>query len=155
MAIFRKRAAIYKLGFMSRDLNPEKALIFRIVHRKNMPQVLASGCYCKSVTAGKPFTQIGNLELISKRDTRVVPCGPGGTLSDYVPFYFTPYSPMLYNIKTGYGGVQKHPVGEIIILISSLHTLKQQGIFKDGAVFGRSCGPGSDHLANTTGPKLS
>ncbi len=113
---------------MSKDLNPEKALIFRIVHRNNMPDVLANGCHCKSTTQGKPFTQIGNLELISKRDLRAVPCGPGGTLSDYVPFYFTPYSPMLYDIKTGHNGVQKRPVEEIVILISSLHTLKKQGI---------------------------
>lgn len=113
---------------MSKDLNPEKALIFRIVHRNNMPDVLANGCHCKNASIGKPFIQIGNLELISKRDTREIPCGPGGTLSDYVPFYFTPYSPMLYNIKTGYNGVQKHPVEEIVLLVSSLHTLRKQGI---------------------------
>ena len=113
---------------MSQALNPDKALIFRIVHRNNVPVVMKNGCHCKSATVGKAFTQIGNLELISKRDLRVVPCGPGGTLSDYVPFYFTPYTPMLYNIKTGYGGVQKQPVADIVILVSSLHTLKQQGV---------------------------
>jgi ssDNA thymidine ADP-ribosyltransferase DarT-like protein len=113
---------------MSKDLNPQKALIFRIVHRDNMADVWASGCHCKSTTKGKKYTQIGNLELISRRDGRVVPCDPGGTLSDYVPFYFTPYTPMLYNIKTGYGGVQKRPVEEIVILISSLHTVKSQGV---------------------------
>ncbi len=113
---------------MSKDLNPEKALIFRIVHRNNMPDVLARGCHCRSATKGRPFTQIGNLELISRRDIRAVPCAPGGTLSDYVPFYFTPYSPMLYNIKTGHNGIQKRAVEEIVILISSLHTLKKLGI---------------------------
>jgi hypothetical protein len=113
---------------MSKDLNPEKALIFRIVHRDNMPDVWADGCHCKSTTEGKKYTQIGNLELISKRVGRAVLCGAGGTLSDYVPFYFTPYTPMLYNIKTGYNGVQKRPVEEIVILVSSLHTLKKQGI---------------------------
>lgn len=113
---------------MSKDLNPQKALIFRIVHRDNMADVWANGCHCKSTTKGKKYTEIGNLELISRRDGRLVPCGPGGTLSDYVPFYFTPYTPMLYNIKTGYGGVQKRPVEEIVILISSLHTVKSQGV---------------------------
>jgi ssDNA thymidine ADP-ribosyltransferase DarT-like protein len=113
---------------MSKDLNPQKALIFRIVHRDNMGDVWADGCQCKNATHGKKYTQIGNLELISKRDGRVVPCAPGGTLSDYVPFYFTPYTPMLYNIKTGHGGMQKRPVEEIVILITSLHTLKSQGV---------------------------
>jgi hypothetical protein len=113
---------------MSKDLNPQKALIFRIMHRDNMAEVWARGCDCKSATPGKKYTQIGNLELISKRDSRVVPCAPGGTLSDYVPFYFTPFTPMLYNIKTGFGGVQKRPMEEIVILISSLHTLKNLGV---------------------------
>jgi hypothetical protein len=113
---------------MSKDLNPEKALIFRIVHRDNMPKVWADGCHCRSTTDGQKYVEIGNQELIAKRKGRDVPCGPGGTLSDYVPFYFTPYSPMLYNIKTGYNGVPKRPVAEIIILISSLHLLKKQGV---------------------------
>lgn len=113
---------------MSKDLNPQKALIFRIVHRDNMSSVWADGCHCQTTTVGKKFTQIGNLEVIGKRARRVVPCPPGGTLSDYVPFYFTPYTPMLYNIKTGYNGVEKKPIDQIVILVSSLHTLKKLGI---------------------------
>jgi hypothetical protein len=113
---------------MSKDLNPEKALIFRIVHRDNMPAVWADGCHCRSTTEGKKYTQIGNLELIAKRVGRVVPCPPGGILSDYVPFYFTPYTPMLYNIKTGFNGVPKQPVADILILVSSLHKLKTLGV---------------------------
>jgi len=54
-------------------------------------------------------------------------CGPGGTLADYVPFYFTPYSPMLYNIKTGYGVPQK-PLKDILILGSSLRLLRKRKI---------------------------
>jgi hypothetical protein len=94
---------------MSKDLNPQKALIFRIVHRDNMGDIWAHGLHCKNASHGKKYTQIGNPELISKRDGRVAPCPPGGTLSDYVPFYFTPCTPMLYNIKTGHGGIQKRP----------------------------------------------
>jgi hypothetical protein len=113
---------------MSKDLNPQKALIFRIIHRDNMPSVWADGCHCRSTTHGKKYVKIGNLELIEKRIGREVPCGPGGTLSDYVPFYFTPFTPMLYNIKTGFNGVEKKPIEEIVILVSSLHMLKNQGV---------------------------
>ena len=56
---------------------------------------------------------------------RAVPCGPGGTLADYVPFYFTPFTPMLYNIKTGFQGVQKRPMQDILILVSSLPHLSK------------------------------
>lgn len=108
---------------MSKDLNPKKALIFRIVHKGNIGPMLSDGCHCRSTTDGKKYVEIGNQELIQKRGNRAVPCGPGGTLSDYVPFYFTPYSPMLYNIKTGYNGIRQRPMKDILILVSSLHHL--------------------------------
>jgi hypothetical protein len=114
---------------MSKDLlNPGKALIFRIIHRNNLADVLENGCRCRNDAAGRKFVEIGNQELIQRRAVRPIPCGPRGTLSDYVPFYFTPYSPMLYNIKTGYNGVPKRPLSEILILVSSLHKLKAMDI---------------------------
>jgi hypothetical protein len=114
---------------MSTDLlNPQKALIFRIVHKDNIRAVLEDGCHCRSTIEGQPaYVEIGNQELIQRRRHRAVPCGPGGTLSDYVPFYFTPYTPMLYNIKTGYGVPQK-PLQDIVMLVSSLRRLAQQNI---------------------------
>ncbi len=74
------------------------------------------------------FVSIGNPDLIAKRPHRVVDIPPGGTLADYVPFYFTPRSPMLFNIKTGWGGVKRRPSEEIVILVSSLRTLVERGI---------------------------
>lgn len=71
------------------------------------------------------FVAIGNAEVIDRRQKKEVPIEPGGTLADYVPFYFTPYSVMLYNIKTGYGGVQQRPNEEIVILVSSLPRLER------------------------------
>lgn len=114
---------------MSKELlNPEKALIFRIVHKDNIGNVLQSGCHCRNaVAAQESYVEIGNKELIQRRTQRIVPCVPGGTLSDYVPFYFTPYTPMLYNIKTGLGVPQKS-LKDILILVSSLRRLKTQDI---------------------------
>jgi hypothetical protein len=103
-------------------------LIFRIVHRENLPAVLSAGCHCKNANNMKGYVQIGNAELIDKRATRPIGCGPGGTLGDYVPFYFTPYTPMLLNITTGYNGVVKRSMEDIIILVASLHKLKDLGI---------------------------
>ncbi len=53
---------------------------------------------------------------------------PGGTLSDYIPFYFTPFSMMMYNIKTGYGSVRQFPNSEIVIMVSSLRGLAEGGV---------------------------
>ena len=54
-----------------------------------------------------------------------MPLPPGGTLSDYVPFYFTPFSIMMYNIHTGYGGITRRANQDIVIFVSSLHRVRQ------------------------------
>lgn len=106
------------------NLNAERALIWRIVHRDNLPWILRNGLHCKnSQTHDANFVAIGNTELIDRRSHRVVPIAPGGMLSDYVPFYFTPFSPMMYNIYTGRGAVPRRANEEICILVSSLHKL--------------------------------
>jgi hypothetical protein len=110
-------------------LSPEKALIFRITHIDNVAWLLKNGLHCGSADVLDPnYHSIGNPDLIAKRASRVVPIPPGGTLGDYIPFYFTPYSPMLLNIKTGRHGIKKTPMPEIVILVSSLPALARQGI---------------------------
>lgn len=111
------------------SLNPEKALIFRVTHIDNVPWMLDHGLHCRnSATFDPNFHNIGNSDLIGRRHHREVPIPPGGTLSDYIPFYFTPYSIMLYNIKTGYGGVKHVPNRQIVILVSSLHRVGELGV---------------------------
>jgi hypothetical protein len=113
---------------LQETLTSEKALIFRATHRLNLPWALANGLHSPSSGLQDPnFVAIGNAEIIDKRRKRKVPIAPGGNLADYIPFYFTPYSPMLYNIKTGYG-VQQRPNDDIVILISSLIKLEELGI---------------------------
>ncbi|MFT5324182.1 MAG: hypothetical protein ACI8P0_002042 [Planctomycetaceae bacterium] len=107
-------------------LNPESARIFRITHIKNVPWILDHGLHCQSSETKDPnFIGIGMTELISRRQTRQVPVSTGGVLSDYVPFYFTPFSIMMYNIKTGYNDVTQRSSEEIVILVSSLHRLAE------------------------------
>ena len=119
---------------MATTLNPEKALIFRIIHRDNLPWILDHGLHASSGQMFDPnYRNIGNIDLIGKRSRRDVKVGPQGTLSDYVPFYFTPFSIMMYNIHTGYN-VQQVPNDEILILVSSLikiSTLKLPFVFTD------------------------
>lgn len=108
-------------------LGPEKGLIFRIVHRDNLDWILTNGVHCRSSELVDPnYVDIGNPELIGKRNGRPVPIEPGGTLSDYVPFYFTPRSPMLLNIKTGFNGIRQRRNEEILILVSSLYHIRAQ-----------------------------
>lgn len=111
------------------DFNPEKAYIFRITHVDNVLWILEHGIHCRNSPKQDPnFVNIGNPDLIDKRSRRPVPTTPGGTLSDYVPFYFTPYSMMLYNIHTGYGGITRRANAEIVILVTSLFKVSECGL---------------------------
>ncbi len=73
------------------------------------------------------YVNIGNPDLIDKRRHRVVPILPDGTLADYVPFYFTPFSVMMKNIHSGWS-VQQRRNEEIVILVSSLHRIQELGL---------------------------
>ena len=90
--------------------------------------ILDNGLHCASSGTLPPgYVSIGNPELIDKRRHRVVPISPRGTLTDYVPFYFTPFSVMMKNIHSGRGVTQRSNE-EILILVSSLHHVKSMGL---------------------------
>jgi hypothetical protein len=114
---------------VSTNLNPAKALIFRITHRSNVGWIMANGLHCANSSRSDPnFVAIGNADLIGRRRVKTMPGPYGGLLSDYVPFYFTPFSPMLLNIVTGYSGVTKRAKRDIVILVSSIWKLQEQGV---------------------------
>jgi hypothetical protein len=111
------------------ELNSTDGLIFRITHRNNIPWILDNGLHCRNSKAVDPnFIQIGNPDLINKRHHRKAKGPYGGTLSDYVPFYFTPLSPMFFNIKTGFGGITRRSNDEIAICFSSIGDLSKHGV---------------------------
>ncbi len=65
-----------------------------------------NGLYSKNSAPEDPGRVIiGNKEIIGERDTRIVKCYPETVVNDYVPFYFSVRTPMLFNIITGQGGV--------------------------------------------------
>ena len=66
------------------SLNPEKALIWRIVHRDNLPWILDNGLHCGNSAVKAPdWVNIGNPELIDKRANHPVPLPPGGLLATF------------------------------------------------------------------------
>lgn len=110
------------------DLTPEKALIWRMTHRVNIPWILTHGLHCaSSKILDSNFVSIGLPDLIQKRQQRLVPITPFGTLPDYIPFYFTPFSPMAYRIFTG-RGIQAQPREDICFLVSSLQHLTDSNV---------------------------
>jgi hypothetical protein len=114
---------------LSEVLTLERALIFRITHRDNVPHIMQHGLHCQSSDVVDPsFVPIGSTEIIAKRTSRKVAALPGGLLVDYVPFYFTPCTPMLYNIVTGHNGVKERARAEVVVLVSSFEKVESLGI---------------------------
>lgn len=112
--------------------------IYHITHIENLPVILAQGgLWCDRESARRGLARIGiaHHHIKERRAKRVVPVGPGGTLADYVPFYFAPRSPMLFAIHrnqvAGYGGGQ----ADIVHLVASAEGVQASGkpfVFSDG-----------------------
>lgn len=113
----------------------EKIWVFRIIPIQNLEYILRDGLHCKSAgKKDKGFVTIGSKEIITERDNRIVKCYPDTVVNDYVPFYFSVRTPMLYNIITGHG-VPPSPQNDIIYLcckLSELATENFQWCFTDG-----------------------
>lgn len=78
--------------------------IYRMIHKDNLAKLLEwGGDYAPNQCAARGLTKrtIHHAHIMDRRQSRSVSCGDGGTLADYVPFYFRKRSPMLYAIKGG------------------------------------------------------
>lgn len=103
--------------------------IFRITHIDNLPFILGNGLHCPNAAVQDVhFRPIGFPTLIEYRKDRAVPIHPGGTLADYIPFYFWYRSPMLYVISKGNDAeVIPTPQEDIVYLVSSFDALQANG----------------------------
>jgi len=103
---------------------PTSQKIYHITHVDNLERVLEEGgLWADSACArqGISPTNIGYRHIKARRLARRVPAAAGGTLGDYVPFYFCSRSVMLYVIHRGhddYSGGQ----GRIVHLVSTVET---------------------------------
>ncbi len=79
-------------------------MINRIYHMTgigNLPSILAAGA-----VLSKRLVELDKIRIVDIAETSIqerrarkhISIDPGGTLHDYVPFYFAPRSPMLYSI---------------------------------------------------------
>jgi len=125
---------------------PSTIYLYRIIHIDNLPFIVTRGeISCPSHLRADPdYIGIGDNSLIEHRRIMPIPLEPGGTLNDYIAFYFTRRSPMLYNIKNGFQNVTKRGQNEIIYLITSFEKIVESGkpyIIYDGHAYHRMSRP--------------
>ena len=118
-------------------INKHKKYCYRILHKNNLIHLLKHGLVNKHHKNSDPdFTPIGNLEIIDVRSTTPVRIASYGNIGDYVPFYYTTRSMMLFNIVTGYYApkVPRRSKNEIIAVRCLITELAKQPkwFFTDG-----------------------
>lgn len=103
--------------------------IYHITHINNLERIIAEGgLQCDRSAQKLKAVNIGHKHIKARRMNRQVPVGPGGTVGDYVPFYFAPRSPMLYAINGGW--VEGYNAGQrpVIYLCSSAESVSDAGL---------------------------
>ena len=117
---------------------PNPAPILRFIHIDNLHIYLRrAGIHSPNDTPqdGLVYRPIHNVDVQAKRRHTPIPCGPGGTVHDYVPFYFGPLSPMMLNLKTGRVPGYDEGQESLIYLVSTAEALHNAGtefVFSDG-----------------------
>ncbi len=117
---------------------PNPTPIYRLVHVDNLATLLTRGSVHAPNTApqdGLPYKAIHDTEVQRSRHARQVPCRHGGTIHDYVPFYFGPLSPMLFRLKTGWVTGYDEGQEPLVYLVATAQAVAQTGrpfVFTDG-----------------------
>jgi ssDNA thymidine ADP-ribosyltransferase, DarT len=112
--------------------------LYHITHMTNLDSILRSGGLVSTARRLRESIQhidIAHSHIQDRRARVTVPCSIGGTLHDYVPFYFAPRSPMLFsNHKqnvTGYQGGQV-PILHLVTSPEAVQAANLSFCFTDG-----------------------
>ncbi|MDE6483993.1 MAG: DUF4433 domain-containing protein [Duncaniella sp.] len=99
---------------------------FRITHIDNIPHILRFGIVrASSPMRSTEFVSIGDSQVIDIRKELVF---NNIRISECVPFYFGPRSPMLYVIQHGYNGVRRQEPEDIVYCVLRLDDLINSNI---------------------------
>jgi hypothetical protein len=108
---------------------PSEIWLYRMTHIDNLPHILRHGLVvAASPNADPNFRAIGDRSLIGVRKDLDAPNPPGGKFSEYIPFYLGHRSPMLYQIATGFEGVEKIPQSDIVYIVVNHQCILQNGL---------------------------
>ena len=120
--------------------------LYRLVHVDNLATLLQRGCLHapnRTPDDGLPYRTIHDAGVQANRRIQPIPCGPGGTVHDYVPFYFGPLSVMLLKLKSGQVEGYREGQAPLVYLVAKAEVLAESGcrfVFSDGHGLARFTG---------------
>ncbi len=103
-------------------LDLSKTYLYRMTHIDNIPHIVANGItHYLSVNKNTNYKNIGDNSLIDRRSEIVL--DDNTKLSDYIPFYFSYRTPMLFVIWKGFNNVKNINQEEIVYIVSSVQKM--------------------------------
>lgn len=103
---------------------PQKVVLYHFTTLSNLAGIVQTGALlCKNLSPPQ-IDNASDPEIQKRRSKTEVPCAQGGTLHDYVPFYFAPRSPMLFKVTRGGVPSFKGNPEEFVYLLSSLGSVE-------------------------------
>lgn len=117
---------------------PDATPILRFAHVDNLETIIrGGGLHAPNHVPdnGLPYRGCHDAEVQSDRANVSIPVGPGGTIHDYVPFYFGYLSPMMFKLKTGQVAGYNEGQDPLIYLVSTAQAVEAAGlefVFSDG-----------------------
>jgi hypothetical protein len=117
---------------------PNPTPIFRFVHVDNLDALMRRGglhAPNHMPDDGLPYRFCHDPEVQGARSAVTITAGPGGTIHDYVPFYFGYLSPMMLKLKTGQVSGYNDGQEPLIYLVSTAQAVAAAGVefvFTDG-----------------------
>lgn len=122
---------------------PDPTWVMRFTHIENLRTILTRGAMHAPNNMpqdGLPMRLTHDATVQAARAERPIVKGPGGTIHDYVPFYFGPWSPMMLNLKSGRVAGYTDGQRPLIYLVSTAQQIAEGGIrfvYTDGQALSR------------------
>lgn len=93
---------------------------------EHLPAIASQGLLSdqRARAEGLLAVEVGNARIKARRSERTVPVHPGGVVSDYVPFYFAPRSPMMFAIDRGNVATYREGCHRLVYLVAHLEGLQ-------------------------------
>ena len=117
---------------------PNPTPIFRFIHLDNLDTLMRrDALHAPNHVPGDglPYRFCHDPEVQGARAAVTITVGPGGTIHDYVPFYFGYLSPMMFTLKTGRVAGYDEGQEPLIYLVSTAQAVANAGVpfaFSDG-----------------------
>lgn len=102
--------------------------VLHFTHIDHLPGIIANGLACDDDVEDALVREVGNRSVKDLRRRRPVRVPPFGMVSDYVPFYFAPRSPMLYAIHMGNVPEYTEGIDPLVYLVVSVEQMIEAGL---------------------------